>query len=354
MDNDRDNALNKIIEIIKKLQRQEEMQKLYGFCIDDTPIYHLIPLEYFIAMVNSKKLILRRVDTWPDLNECVFDSIKVKYKGDTSKLNIFGSSWTKAAENDAMWRLYSPNKTSIRIKSTCSKLSKLIEDFAMNNWLDKRAGEANKHALNTKSASIPASMAASIPASMAASMAASMTNYVSKERNDSNNSKVDELTKQDIFKLHDRMLILPSDVTYIDNLEEIINHLLHSLLEKPTMDDSGTQAEYPTDLTIFIDKEMLACMKYKQSYFSHEKETRVLIYVDNIKVLEDEGKSLGLTIDPTDFIESITFDPRLSADVVALLKKSFKDDLGLTCPIEQSEMYKRIEKSVNVKEFIGC
>lgn len=271
------------------------------FTDDGTSIYKILPLEYFIALVENKELTLRRIDTWTDLIECIVDSIIVNYKGNlcegsSSKNKIFSSSWTKSDENDKMWEIYSPDKTSVRIKSTCHKLCDLIINFAMKYRFSPI------HPLDDK-------------------------DYT--------------LSKDEVINLHKNMILLPVDVCYKNGLGDIIN-VVQEHLDKVM--EGKHQTPFKCGCNVY--NQMIRCMKYKQDSFSFEQETRVAIYTDNIDGLKDEGESLPIPIIPDDFITGITFDPRLSGDDVVDLTKKFRE-LGLGCEIKQSEMDMTIIKDAN-------
>ena len=46
---------------------------------------------------------------------------------------IHGSCWTKKSVSDAMWRIYSPDKISVRIKSTPEKIGQALENGLKKN-----------------------------------------------------------------------------------------------------------------------------------------------------------------------------------------------------------------------------
>lgn len=87
----------------------------------DEVLYRVLPLKYFFDMVKNKRLYFVDVALWEDTFECLGDNSKIKVdsgeivEAPQFKGAIYGSCWTKDEENDAMWRIYSPNKDGIRI-----------------------------------------------------------------------------------------------------------------------------------------------------------------------------------------------------------------------------------------------
>lgn len=95
---------------------------------DETPIYKFMALDYTLSMVKKRLLTIGRISSWPD----VYENYMLKHKYMTSDgrdvgvmhlaNGIYGQCWTVLPESDALWRIYSQNKDSIRIKTTVEKL----------------------------------------------------------------------------------------------------------------------------------------------------------------------------------------------------------------------------------------
>lgn len=96
--------------------------------VDGLPIYKFMPLKYTLAMVQNKLLTINRISSWPDVYENYM--LKQSYSlNDGTSIDvinqvscIYGQCWTYLPESDAMWRIYSPSKDTIRIKTTVEKL----------------------------------------------------------------------------------------------------------------------------------------------------------------------------------------------------------------------------------------
>lgn len=102
---------------------------------ENTPIYKIMKLDYVLAMINNNKLRIDQIISWDDPYENVF--LKQKYQTlitpgmanisvDDVRDAIYGQSWSLKGESDAMWRIYSHNHNSVRIKTTIGKLFDVI------------------------------------------------------------------------------------------------------------------------------------------------------------------------------------------------------------------------------------
>ena len=95
---------------------------------EDTPIYKYMPLRYTLAMIQHRQLVLNRVNTWEDVyeNYILKQDYEMQGGGHVDVINqadgIYGQCWTVKRDSDAMWRIYSQDKKTIRIKTTVGKL----------------------------------------------------------------------------------------------------------------------------------------------------------------------------------------------------------------------------------------
>ena len=99
---------------------------------EDTPIYKIMEFEYAYTMLKEGILRVGKIQKWED----PFENFLLKQNfwrkrenGEQQEFDIheisellYGQSWSLIEESDALWRIYSPNKTSVRIKTTIKKL----------------------------------------------------------------------------------------------------------------------------------------------------------------------------------------------------------------------------------------
>ncbi len=108
-----------------------------------------IPLKYLLVLLREKWLILNKVTTWEDPYENFFLKEKFVKEGhkhgsyhtsveDIAK-GLYGMSWSLQEETDSLWRIYSPDKLSIRITATVESLveAAISEDNKWGTWFDK-------------------------------------------------------------------------------------------------------------------------------------------------------------------------------------------------------------------------
>jgi len=76
---------------------------------------------------------------------------------------------------------------------------------------------------------------------------------------------------------------------------------------------------------------------YKRKEFEHEKEVRLIYFVDSSSD-ELDNKIKKFTVDPNDLIDEICFDPRISERYFKLYKKTFKN-LGFKGNMIKSDLY---------------
>lgn len=98
----------------------------------DKPIYRIFSIKRLIELLTDKKLYMSKVNSWEDVYENFFMKCKFYNHGyDVSGLkeqseSIFGQCWSLTEDSDAMWRIYSLERNSVRIKTTLRKLVNII------------------------------------------------------------------------------------------------------------------------------------------------------------------------------------------------------------------------------------
>lgn len=90
-------------------------------------IYRIISLERLLEMFATQKNVLVNPEVWEDTFENFI--LKSQVKSASGELNdygfsreMYGQCWTRENSSDAMWRIYSPNKECLRIRTTVRKL----------------------------------------------------------------------------------------------------------------------------------------------------------------------------------------------------------------------------------------
>lgn len=103
-------------------------------------VYRILPLQYFLQMIKKRKLYFPKVNKWEDPYE-LFLFKQEYYDANGNKINvysesnrIYGQCWSAKRDSDALWRIYSPDKMSVRIKTT----KRLI-----NQWRKENNGKNN-------------------------------------------------------------------------------------------------------------------------------------------------------------------------------------------------------------------
>lgn len=104
-----------------------DLSKLY--------LYKFINIEYFLQWINNAHIRIDKIEKWDDVYELFLFKQEFEKGGNlidvwSEALSIYGQSWTTARELDAMWRIYSPDKFSVRIKTTAQHLIDAIEKSA--------------------------------------------------------------------------------------------------------------------------------------------------------------------------------------------------------------------------------
>lgn len=134
------------------------------------------------------------------------------------------------------------------------------------------------------------------------------------------------------------------------NLEKVFN----IIFDKNQISSLGTshigQVEYKNkidlkkyfsnpDNTKLLDQTKLVVEShlYKRIEFEHEKEVRLIYFVDSFSD-ELDNKIKKFKVEPNDLIDEICFDPRISDRYFELYKKTFKN-LGFTGKMIKSKLY---------------
>lgn len=104
----------------------------------EMPIYRIIPLDYFLESLLNKEIVLVKPHLWEDPFEEFLS--KQKFLGPEGKsytLENFGNQffsqcWSLNKESDFMWRVYSQNNRSVKIKTDIKTLINEIVENSNN------------------------------------------------------------------------------------------------------------------------------------------------------------------------------------------------------------------------------
>ena len=93
----------------------------------DGHIYWIISHERFMKLFDRRKNTLVKPKEWEDTFENYTLKSKLKFPDGTEVTldtheRLYGQCWTTSKASDAMWRIYSPDKKGIRIRTTVRKL----------------------------------------------------------------------------------------------------------------------------------------------------------------------------------------------------------------------------------------
>ena len=91
------------------------------------PLYRFIPFDVLLQMINEKTNVLVQITKWEDVYENFMLKESFMRNGRKVPLGIlaerfYGQCWTTKRSSDAMWRIYSPDRKSVRIKTQIGKL----------------------------------------------------------------------------------------------------------------------------------------------------------------------------------------------------------------------------------------
>jgi hypothetical protein len=101
------------------------------------PIYRIIGFDSLVGIFQSKQMAFVKPEKWDDPFENLIAKTKI-YMGSTFidvgiRETPHGTCWTRRSVSDAIWRIYSHDKKSVRIKSTpailCRNITKGLKGY---------------------------------------------------------------------------------------------------------------------------------------------------------------------------------------------------------------------------------
>lgn len=92
-----------------------------------TTIYRVFPRHYFFELFAERKNALVWPSKWDDpFENFILRSPVRTASGETGEFgfhkDLFGQCWTLHSRSDAMWRIYSPDKDAVRLRTTVGRL----------------------------------------------------------------------------------------------------------------------------------------------------------------------------------------------------------------------------------------
>jgi hypothetical protein len=93
----------------------------------DKPLYRIFSFQRLEEIFQEKKLTLVKPGLWEDpFENFILNSTGYLPDGREFQIgfrdNFYGQCWSLTKESDAMWRIYSPEKNGVKVKTTIRKL----------------------------------------------------------------------------------------------------------------------------------------------------------------------------------------------------------------------------------------
>ena len=98
------------------------------------PIYRIYSIKRFLALLKSNKDALIKPKKWKDdpFENFILKSDVIDEKGKKGTFSfqddLYAQCWSLNKENDAMWRIYSPQKNGIKVKSNITYLIESLKN----------------------------------------------------------------------------------------------------------------------------------------------------------------------------------------------------------------------------------
>lgn len=98
----------------------------------DKPLYRYLDFYRVVQMLQNNEIVFVRPEKWEDPFETYVINSQIIYDDGGKLIHslngvIHGICWTKNYISDALWRIYSPHKMAVRIKTTPRLLIESIE-----------------------------------------------------------------------------------------------------------------------------------------------------------------------------------------------------------------------------------
>ena len=106
--------------------------------MNDKFIYRIVSCERLFDLFASKQNVLVKPKKWEDPFENFILKCRIQVSDGTYanfgfQNDFYGQCWTLQSTSDAMWRIYSPDSTAVRIRSTIRKLADSLSRYS-GDW----------------------------------------------------------------------------------------------------------------------------------------------------------------------------------------------------------------------------
>lgn len=105
----------------------------------DTFIYRIISIDRLYEMFRNRENVLIAPYKWEDPfeNFILKSTVQSVSSGEMGKFgfhdDLYGQCWTLHKASDAMWRIYSPDKRAVRIRTTIDRLARSLS-ASLGEW----------------------------------------------------------------------------------------------------------------------------------------------------------------------------------------------------------------------------
>lgn len=110
------------------LEFPSNYQDLFDGSDRNQRLYRILPLERLIQIFENREITLLSPTMWEDPFEALWLRLIYGAEQIESRCRVFGLCLSVEARSDALWRIYSPGKLGIRIRTTRERLKRNLEN----------------------------------------------------------------------------------------------------------------------------------------------------------------------------------------------------------------------------------
>lgn len=262
----------------------------------NAPVFRIINFDRLLEILESRKNTLSRPENWDDPFEKLLSLVNVDGNYDfpikTFGYYIYAQCWTFSEENDLLWRVYSPERDGVRIRSTPAKLLNSLNTSSTIISIKEKPAILDQWAINSDKE----------------------TEYV---------ETPDGWPEPIIETIEINQVILP----FIGQVEYLTVNQIWNYLNRINKESSL--------------EDLIKSILTKREPFKNEEEVRFGVY--NLDTLEPSFLKLGsgrfsYEFDINETFEEIVFDPRISKKKYEGLKDLIMK-IGFKNPILRSSIY---------------